>query len=74
MSERLTSSPLVTSVFAFCGNSGFFEFAQGGSLTDRLELHYAAKYDAKSDDENDSILSQYEKLELAHQVGARAWC
>jgi len=72
-SERLTSSPRITSVYAFCGNSGFFEFAGGGSLADRLQAHYAAKYymdDAENEDRNNDILSQYEKLNLAYQVAA----
>jgi len=76
VSERLTSSPLVTSTYAFCGNSGYFEFASGGSLADRLEEHYVAKYDnmerkgnAKNDDDV-GLLDQYTKLSLAHQVAA----
>jgi len=84
VSERLTSSPRVTSIFAFCGNSGFFDFANGGSLTDRLEAHWEALDDAKneeeereeegkqkSDDTKDvRILDQRTKLSLAHDIAA----
>ena len=82
VSERLTSSLRVTSIFAFCGNSGFFDFANGGSLTDRLEAHWEALDDAKneeaeergkqkSDDTKDErILDQRTKLSLAHDIAA----
>ena len=81
VSERLTSSPRVTSIFAFCGNSGYFDFADGGSLADRLEEHWEALDDAnneeeergkqKSDDNKDArILDQRTKLSLAHDIAA----
>lgn len=34
--ERLTKSPLVVDIYAFCGNSGIFEFANGGDITDAI--------------------------------------
>jgi hypothetical protein len=34
--EQLTSSPWVMGVYGFCGNSGIFEFADGGSLEDSI--------------------------------------
>lgn len=80
VSERLTSSPRVTAIYSFCGNSGYYEFATSGSLTDRLEQHDAALtdaeskkkmgrgHDAKSNDER--LLDQYEKLSLAYQAAA----
>jgi len=34
--EHLTSSPNVISIYGFCGNSGIFEFASGGSLEDAI--------------------------------------
>ncbi|KAL7534982.1 hypothetical protein ACHAXR_006189 [Thalassiosira sp. AJA248-18] len=77
VSERLTPSPLVTSIYSFCGNSGYFEFASEGSLADRLEEHYYAKMDDKSeenrnnpDEDEEKILDQYSKLSIAHQVAA----
>eukprot|EP00581_Thalassiosira_minuscula_P015079 CAMPEP_0183732958 /NCGR_PEP_ID=MMETSP0737-20130205/39809_1 /TAXON_ID=385413 /ORGANISM="Thalassiosira miniscula, Strain CCMP1093" /LENGTH=561 /DNA_ID=CAMNT_0025966113 /DNA_START=85 /DNA_END=1766 /DNA_ORIENTATION=- len=76
VSERLTSSPRVTEIYAFCGNSGYFQFASGGSLNDRLEEHYMAKYEnlgRKEGGENDDdavALDQRSKLDLAYQVAA----
>ena len=32
--ERLTGSTYIMDIYGFCGNSGFFEFADGGSLED----------------------------------------
>lgn len=34
--ERMTSSPNVVDIYSFCGNSGHFEFASGGSLEDAI--------------------------------------
>lgn len=34
--ERLTSSPFVVDIYAACGNSGVFEYAGGGSLSDSV--------------------------------------
>jgi len=34
--ERLTSSPNIVDIYAFCGNSGIFEYAPGGDLEDML--------------------------------------
>lgn len=34
--EHLSSSPNVVSIYGFCGNSGIFEFASGGSLEDAI--------------------------------------
>ena len=82
VSERLTSSPLVTSIYSFCGHSGFFEFAPDGSLADRLEKHWMAKMELEGESEehpdkaredaknNPDLLDQRTKLELAHQVAA----
>eukprot|EP00584_Thalassiosira_punctigera_P024290 CAMPEP_0172568646 /NCGR_PEP_ID=MMETSP1067-20121228/120637_1 /TAXON_ID=265564 ORGANISM="Thalassiosira punctigera, Strain Tpunct2005C2" /NCGR_SAMPLE_ID=MMETSP1067 /ASSEMBLY_ACC=CAM_ASM_000444 /LENGTH=483 /DNA_ID=CAMNT_0013360293 /DNA_START=65 /DNA_END=1513 /DNA_ORIENTATION=- len=80
VSERLTSSPLVTSIYAFCGNSGYFEFATGGSLANLLEQHYVAKMNAESNkklgrshvenDDDNKVLDQHTKLSLAYQVAA----
>lgn len=35
-SERLTSSDNVVDIYAFCGNSGVFEFASGGDINDAI--------------------------------------
>lgn len=84
VSERLTSSPMVTDIYAFCGNSGYFEFATGGSLASTLEKHYVAKtnkeenesmgekgqHEENSNDDDNEILDDYTKLSLAHQVAA----
>ena len=61
VSERLTSSLRVTSIFAFCGNSGFFDFANGGSLTDRLEAHWEALDDAKNEEEEKEEVVEEER-------------
>jgi len=34
--EQLTSSPWVVDIYGFCGNSGIFEYADGGSLEDNI--------------------------------------
>ena len=34
--ERLTSSKYILNIYGFCGNSGLFEFAKGGSLEDNV--------------------------------------
>ncbi|KAL7535006.1 hypothetical protein ACHAWF_005024 [Thalassiosira exigua] len=73
VSERLTPSPHVTNTYAFCGHSGYFEFATGGSLNDRLEKNYMAKMESRQerpsdDDSKGDILDQNAKLNLALQV------
>ena len=34
--ERLSSSKYILNIYGFCGNSGLFEFAKGGSLEDNV--------------------------------------
>ena len=34
--ERLTKNPFVVDIYAFCGNSGVFEYANGGDIADTL--------------------------------------
>lgn len=34
--ERLTSHPFVMDIYAYCGNSGIFEFASGGDISDAI--------------------------------------
>jgi len=59
-SERLTSSPYVANIYSYCGNTGVFDFANGGDI-DTLIFN---------DDENDDeyTLPKLQKLELALQV------
>ena len=40
--ERLAGSPHITDIYSYCANTGLFEFASEGSLTDTLDRHYAA--------------------------------
>mmetsp|Transcript_1143 Transcript_1143/g.2697 ORF Transcript_1143/g.2697 Transcript_1143/m.2697 type:complete len:561 (+) Transcript_1143:16-1698(+) len=57
--ERLTSSEYIMNIYAFCGNSGLFEFANGGSIEDSV-------YDPK-ELEN---WTPKEKLVVAHQAAS----
>lgn len=34
--ERLTKSNFVVDIYGFCGNSGLFEYADGGDIKDAL--------------------------------------
>jgi serine/threonine protein kinase len=56
--ERLTSSLYILDIYAFCGNSGLFEFASGGSLTDNA--YYSI----------DEAWTPKETLMVAHQVAS----
>ena len=67
----------MTSIFAFCGNSGYYDFAGGGSLADRLEEHWEALDDAdnkeetgKHDSKDTRLLDQRTKLSLALDMAA----
>jgi hypothetical protein len=37
--ERLTQNPFVVDIYAYCGNSGVFEFADGGDIAEALWPH-----------------------------------
>ena len=39
ISERLTASPNILSVYAFCGTSGLFEYATHGDMERLMDLH-----------------------------------
>jgi hypothetical protein len=54
--ERLTGSPYVMDIYGFCGNSGLFEFADGGSIDDSLFYNDGDKW------------SPSERLVVAFQV------
>ncbi|KAL7465380.1 hypothetical protein ACHAXS_005700 [Conticribra weissflogii] len=76
-SDRLTSSPFVVSMFAYCGHSGFYEYSTGGTLDDRIREHLMALMDVGSEEilglERNDIddvkpLDRFDKLYLAYQV------
>lgn len=56
--ERLTSSPYILDIYAFCGNSGIFEYAAGGDLEDSAYYGQAPEWTPR------------EKLVVAHQVAS----
>lgn len=58
--EQLSSSQWVMNIYAFCGNSGIFEYADGGSLDDSLF----------ADDEEVKKWSPSEKVVVAYQVAS----
>eukprot|EP00978_Attheya_sp_CCMP212_P016409 scaffold42990_cov56-Attheya_sp.AAC.6 len=55
--DRLTESPNIVDIFAFCGNSGVNEFSTGGTIEDAI---FPGKDEPK--------LTPKEKLIIAHQV------
>jgi len=55
--ERLTKSNFVVDIYGFCGNSGLFEYADGGDIKDAILPH----------DDNEPNVTQIEKL----QIGTR---
>ena len=57
--EQLTSSQWIMNIYGFCGNSGIFEFADGGDLNDSIF--------AEEDSED---WSSSERLVVAYQVAA----
>jgi serine/threonine protein kinase len=58
--ERLTASPFIMNIYAACGNSGLFEYADGGSLEDSI-WH--------AEDDTDPWTSE-ERLVVAYQAAA----
>jgi hypothetical protein len=54
--ERLSSSPNVMDIYGYCGNSGMFEFADGGDIEDSLWNDKGLKW------------SSQENLMVAYQV------
>jgi len=59
--EQLTSSPWVVDIYGFCGNSGIFEYADGGSLEDTIF------YD---DDDDKKEWSSSERVVVAYQIAS----
>jgi serine/threonine protein kinase len=56
--ERLTSSEWVMEIYSFCGNSGMFEFADGGSIEDSIFYSKGNKWNST------------ERLVVAYQVAS----
>jgi len=61
--EELTASVFVMNIYGACGNSGLFEYADGGSLDDSIWYNYH-----KIDTEKEKPWSPKEKLVIAHQA------
>lgn len=57
--ERLTNSPHILDIYGHCGNSGVFEYANGGDVTRML---WSSKKDTKP------TITQEEKLVVAMQL------
>ena len=62
-SERLSSSPYVVDIFAFCQNTAVFEYGAGGDIGERLW-----PYDEEVGHHIIANLSSWEKLEMVYQV------
>lgn len=60
--ERLTSSNFIMDIYASCGNSGLFEYADGGSLYDSIGYNYYEKSDEQKP------WTSKEKLVIAYQA------
>ena len=70
--ERLTSSTYVVNIYAFCGNSGLFEYADGGSLEDFVfdEVETRQENGAIEYITGASQWSPQEKIMIAHQLSS----
>lgn len=55
--ERMTKSPHVVDIYGFCGNSGLFQYAKGGDITDKIWPRHI-----------ESNLTTIDKLLIATQV------
>ncbi|KAL3774955.1 hypothetical protein ACHAW5_007454 [Stephanodiscus triporus] len=65
-SERLSKSPYVVDIFAYCSDSAVFEYGEGGDIDSKLWQwnNEEESYDVRS-------ISSFEKIDIAYQV-ARA--
>lgn len=63
--ERLTGSLYVLDIYGFCGNSGVFEFADGGSIDDAI---FYGSNEKDGEDAKDDRWSSSERLVVAYQV------
>ena len=61
--EQLTSSYFVMDIYAACGNSGLFQFADGGSLEDSIRY-------SKHRRKNEEPWSAKERLVVAYQAAS----
>lgn len=64
--ERLTASPFIMDIYGFCGTSGVFEFADGGSLDGALW----STGGGGSDGDTVEPWNSMERLVVAYQVAA----
>ena len=62
-SERLSSSPYVVDIYAFCQNTAVFEFGEGGDIDGKLW-----PYDEDGKHHLIAELTSWEKLDMAYQV------
>lgn len=62
-SERLSGSPYVVDIFAFCQNTAVFEYGKGGDIDGKLW-----PYDAEEEEHYVAELSSWEKLDMSYQV------
>lgn len=62
-SERLSGSPYVVDIFAFCQNTAIFEYGKGGDIDGKLW-----PYDEEREEHVIAELSSWEKLDMAYQV------
>ena len=59
--ERLTDQPYIVDIYAFCGNSGVFEFAGGGDIGDVI-----FPYDSSDEDGGTRHIANVSSLERLH--------
>mmetsp|Transcript_2940 Transcript_2940/g.6362 ORF Transcript_2940/g.6362 Transcript_2940/m.6362 type:complete len:707 (+) Transcript_2940:105-2225(+) len=62
-SERLSKSPNVVDIFAYCSNSGIFEYGPGGDIDGKLW-----PYDKEEEKYYVGDISSSEKIDMAYQV------
>jgi len=62
-SERLSGSPYVVDIFAFCQNTAVFEYGEGGDIDGKLW-----PYDEETEEHYVAEFSSWEKLDMAYQV------
>ena len=62
---ELSSSKFIMDIYAFCGNSGLFQYADGGSLADSIKANYGSREDAK-----EKPWTSEEKMVIAYQAAS----
>ena len=63
--ERLTASKFIMDIYAFCGNSGLFEYADGGDLETSIYSNYNPGKDS-----TEMAWSSEEKMVVAYQAAS----